>query len=396
MDSFNFEKCSMRNSIICCELVIKIKQYINILQFESSRLSMLQLECNKLLDKFYSSKEEFDFLIKDSIRIKYIGEEDSLRVEEYIKEFSTFFMNVWQVGKLKFSEKGKRMKYICFVGNPLVEVMSTIQSFVQEVMVRLTYMPYHSECASIMHNICNQIHIELQEECLGSADTCLRQYIYLQAAIPFLQELKYLIHQYLITPGIHTDKQFVDTVILQIPAINKDMLKDDDKDMVTFRFVVDLLNGKLVDKDVLDHNSDIRPIVEDDINLKRSLLVTKTVEWIMQQYKIEDVSSVFHNLTHHLVPVDAIGRKRSCYDWTPYSLRTFNYPNPVDFIDTMDTSDIQKLDWSLVYNGSPSPQRKFSRRGRKTGLNNNEISTSNDLQPIRLQTLQTPLLPPLL
>ncbi|KAG8286667.1 hypothetical protein J6590_054508 [Homalodisca vitripennis] len=98
------------------ETGLQWKLLINILQFESSRLSMLQLECNKLLDKFYSSKEEFDFLIKDSIRIKYIGEEDSLRVEEYIKEFSTFFMNVWQVGKLKFSEKGKRMKYICFVG----------------------------------------------------------------------------------------------------------------------------------------------------------------------------------------------------------------------------------------------------------------------------------------
>lgn len=124
----------------------------------------------------------------------------------------------------------------------------------------------------------------MHESNLGSADACFHQLTYLELAIPFLDRLCHLIHQYLLLPDVHTPKQFVDSVILGIPSIEKIMLKDDMEDMKPYRIVIDFLNGKLLGEDILDHNSDIRPVVEEDTNLKRSAVVMKVVEWILQQY----------------------------------------------------------------------------------------------------------------
>lgn len=81
-----------------------------------TRLNSMQLRCNKLLDNFYTLKNDFDFLINEMLPIKYLNKSDSLQIEEYINEFSIFAHSVWQVGKLKFSEKGKKAKYMSFTG----------------------------------------------------------------------------------------------------------------------------------------------------------------------------------------------------------------------------------------------------------------------------------------
>ncbi|XP_054290457.1 uncharacterized protein LOC129005569 [Macrosteles quadrilineatus] len=370
-----------RSNNICCELVWKTKQYINILQYESHRLFSLQIECNQLLDIFYGLKEEFGFFLKEGVHIKYLGLEDVLE-KEYTKEFTLFLMNVWQIGKHKFSEKGKKVQYLCYVGKLLSEVILLITSFVNEVMHRLNYMPFHSECTATIHTICNEIYAVLQSDCLKSADECLRQYVYLQDAIPFLRELNGLINKYLLLPKVHTPKQFLDRIILKIPPIEDILATEDTEDTEPFRFVVNLLNGKLLGDEVLDQNTDIRPIVEDDINFKKSMTIVKTVDWILQQYNIQDIPMVAKHS-------ESINR---------YNTNLYRNHKPLGYntSDLFEPFDFGKLDWMGLYSSQLLSQRKYSRRGKRSGPNNTGSRSSDDLQPIKLEKLQTPLLLPLL
>lgn len=76
----------------------------------------MQLECNELLDKFYPYKNDFDFLVKEALQLKYLGEDGCLSNQACSEEFSLFIKSVWQMGKYRFLEKGKNTKYTCFVG----------------------------------------------------------------------------------------------------------------------------------------------------------------------------------------------------------------------------------------------------------------------------------------
>lgn len=103
---------------------------------------------------------------------------------------------------------------------------------------------------------------------------------------------------------MHTPKQFVDSVVLGIPPAEKSLVKYDTEDSVPHKFLIDLLNGKLLDKDILDHNSDIRPVVDDDTNLKRSIVVKVVVDWILQQYFYGQKSHLNHKIGNNEGQVD--------------------------------------------------------------------------------------------
>lgn len=210
-----------------------------------------------------------------------------------------------------------------------------------------------------------QILGELKGECLSTAETCLRQYIYLQAALPFIQELKSLINQYLMSTNVHTPQQFLDRIILQIPCVDGLLLEEDCNDMAPFRFTVTLLNGKLLDSDVLDHNSEIKPVVEDDSNLKRSMIVIETVNWIMQQYKTDNVPKAFKNF---VVPADLISRKKSFNpEVNTVCSRNARSSNSIslDVNDLSDQIESTKSDWLTASNSPTAFNRRVYRRGRR-------------------------------
>lgn len=215
-----------------------------------------------------------------------------------------------------------------------------------------------------------QILGELKGECLSTADTCLRQYIYLQAALPFIQEFKSLINQYLLSTNVHTPREFLDQIILQIPSVDGLLLEEDCNDMAPLRFTVELLNGKLLDSDVLDHNSEIKPVVEDDTNLKRSMIVIETVNWIMQQYKTDNVPKAFKNFA---IPADLVSRKKSFNPEVNSFASTMCSRSPrlsnsisFDVNDLSNQEESPKSDWLTTSNSPTAFNRRVNRRGRRS------------------------------
>lgn len=374
MESFNnlFFNFNVRNNDVCCEILLKIRQFTNMFQMELSRLGNLQLESNQLLDQFYASKNEFDFISKDALEVKYFGEDASKSIE-YVEEVSTFLNTVWHMGKVRFSDKSRRSQYTCFLGAGITEVTTRIRNFVDEIMSQIYYQPYHSECAAAICAHSSQIYTILQGESLPSADLCFRQYIYLTHANPFLQQLNLLIHQYLVHTDVATVKQFIDTIMFDNPSISVDTSGTDSAEMAPFRYVVDLLNGTLLDEDFLDHRSDIRPVVEEDINLKKSLQAKATVQWIMQQYSVPDVNQLWLQSGSQML-ADFTQRNNALFAEFYSVQRSKSFTGPV----------------------RGSQRKTSSPRGRRRQVNQQQRSSAqDDLQPIVLHALQSPILKPL-
>lgn len=222
---------------------------------------------------------------------------------------------------------------------------------------------------TLISSPCCQIMRELKGDCFTTAETCLRQYTYLQAALPFLHKLKSLINQYLLSNNVHTPKEFVDRIILQIPYIDGLRFEEDCNDMAPFRFTVELLNGKLMDIDVLDHNSEIKPVVEDDTNLKKSIIVIETVNWIMQQYKTESVPRAFKNF---VVPTDFPNNMKSRSPevnsfGSPRCFRSprLLHPNSPDVNDLSNQFGSPNSDWIRTSISPTSFNHRGGRRGRR-------------------------------
>lgn len=100
-----------------CYTVLKdIFLQASIVQEEMNLFQRMQLECNKLLDKFHTLKGNFDTLLNEVIQIKYFAEDDTATIKESVNEFSMIFKSVWQFGKIKISEKGRKLKYFSVTG----------------------------------------------------------------------------------------------------------------------------------------------------------------------------------------------------------------------------------------------------------------------------------------
>lgn len=367
---------------------------MNIFQIELNRLGNLQIESNQLLDQFYAGKQEFDFLSKDALDIKYFGRDVSTSTQ-LAEDMSSFLNTVWKIGKGRFSDKSKGSQYTCFIGAGLVEVTTRIRDFVDEIMSQIYYQPYHSECAASICSYSGQIYTILQGESLTSADACFRQYVYLTNVNPFLQQLNQIIHQHLVGTDVDTVKQFIDTALFGISSVVVDTSGADSADMAPYRFVVDLLNGKLLEDDLLDHRADIRPVVEDDMNLKKSLQAKETVLWITQQYSVPDVNASWLHLGVQMLADFNQRNSALCAEFysgqssirvSPQRPAGFGGPSRM-----MDSRGAQSMFGSPVVS-----QRKYSRRGRKRGQANQLSSSQDDLQPIILHALQSPILKPLL
>lgn len=166
--------------------------------------------------------------------------------------------------------------------------------------------------------------------------------------------------------NVHTPRDFLDRIILQIPSVDGLLLEEDCNDMAPFRFTVKLLNGKLLDSDVLDHNSEIKPVVEDDTNLRRSMIVIETVNWIMQQYKTDNVPRAFKNFA---VPADLVSRKKSFNPQVnTLCSRSPRLSNTITFDvnDLSNDAESPKSDWLSTSNSPTAFNRRVNRRGRRS------------------------------
>lgn len=119
---------------------------------------------------------------------------------------------------------------------------------------------------------------------LSTADACLRQYVYLMKSIPFLNQLKEIIELYILRPQNYTVQSIYKELVLNIPLSSDLSQLGDSDDLKPFRYVVDLLNGKLLGLYTLDQHSEIKPVVS-DVNLKTKDFVSGMVDWILQKNK---------------------------------------------------------------------------------------------------------------
>lgn len=87
-----------------------------ILQQEIERLSILEDECNKKLDEFYASKQEFEFMLRN-LPNKLLGMDiDNYPVEkEIIDEFTDYVTAVWQFGADKLGQAQKKFQYASII-----------------------------------------------------------------------------------------------------------------------------------------------------------------------------------------------------------------------------------------------------------------------------------------
>lgn len=89
----------------------------------------------------------------------------------------------------------------------------------------------------------------------------------------------------MICPNNYSIQNFFDELVNGIiPTSNKES-EQDSETMKSFRYVVDLLTGKLLEDNYpLDQNSLIRPVVSSDKTLKKNQLIKEMADWLLSHY----------------------------------------------------------------------------------------------------------------
>lgn len=193
----------------------------------------------------------------------------------------------------------------------------------------------------------------------------------------------------MICPNNYTIKNVYDELVSGIIPTSNNGLNEDSEAMKPFRYVVDLLTGKLVgDNCALDQNSLIQPVVSSDKTLKKNQLVKEMVDWLLNHY---NTSITNENIQYfddkpqncYINHIDAQNPKYDANTISPFFINQSQpmYPNTCEmfapyydgfymnasFQEAQQLTDITGLYSSQSYWRLNSKGFPMAKRGRRAG-----------------------------
>uniref|UniRef100_A0A1B6E6Y6 Uncharacterized protein n=4 Tax=Clastoptera arizonana TaxID=38151 RepID=A0A1B6E6Y6_9HEMI len=343
MEHFNNNQFNLLN-YPCCNAVTKTKHFMYLLHIEFNRLNVLEHDCNTALDIFYALRQDIDTLHYNFLYMKLPDSqtEDHSMIFKNINEFSEFVTLLWQKGSQQLVKNVHSIQYASLIEKPLKIVTTVIIEHVEETKCILHQTLCHPECVTELNTMCSEIKNELIP-CLHHADACLRQYVYLIKSIPFLKQLKDIITLFINRPLNYTVQSIYKELILEIPFTSNIINLKDCDDMKPFRYVIQLLNGQLLNLDPLDHRSEIKPVVSTN-HLELNSIVISAVKWILQKNKLDSKSS---GVQSYIEQIERSNRFDQCiidyYESGP--IKTFDSStDPSCILHYKDSDQDQSLD----------------------------------------------------